>query len=93
MTDISYKSDHSLILFKLCFSKTEHGTGVRYYVNCINNKIDEVIPQYCLPVYDLDNVLLLDTADLQFSNNDQSFLETSSCKCTLRLFKMFNLLI
>jgi hypothetical protein len=84
--DISYKSDHSPILLKLCISPREHGKGLWKfnnsllndidYINCINNKIDEIIKQYCLPIYNLNNVLTVNKEDIQFSVNDQLFLET-----------------
>lgn len=71
---VSYKSDHSVIVSKLHF---QHGKGLwnnsllfnNEYINCINNKIDDVILQYCLPVYNHENVLSLDKADVQFTIN------------------------
>ena len=83
--DISYRSDHSLIVLELQFSKQEHGKGFwkfnnsllkdKEYVDCINKKIDSVILQYCLPVYNTENVLNIDKSQLQFIIDDQLFLE------------------
>ena len=84
--DISYRSDHSIIVLELQFSKQEHGKGFwkfnnsllkdKEYVDCINKKIDSVILQYCLPVYNTENVLNIDKSQLQFIIDDQLFLET-----------------
>lgn len=46
------------------------------YLNCINAKIEEIKQQYCLPVYCLDNLLDVKNDDIQFTINDQLFLET-----------------
>ena len=83
---ISYRSDHSIIILQLCFSSVQHGKGLWKfnnsllmdieYVNCINRKIEEVELQYCLPVYNFENILLLDKTKIQFVINDQLFLET-----------------
>ena len=84
--DISYKSDHSIIFLELQLSEQNHGKGFwklnnsllndKAYVDCINRKIDSVILQYCLPVYNIDNVLKMEPSDIQFIINDQLFLET-----------------
>ena len=84
--DISYRSDHSVIVLQLQLSKQNHGKGFwklnnsllndKDYIDCINRKIDSIILQYCLPVYNTDNVLKMEPSDLQFIINDQLFLET-----------------
>ena len=84
--DISYKSDHSIILLELQFTVRTHGKGFWKfnnsvledieYVNLINLKINDVIQQYCLPVYNIKNVLNIDRLEVQFVINDQLFSET-----------------
>ena len=73
-------------MLELQFSKQEHGKGFwkfnnsllkdKEYVDCMNKKIDSVILQYCLPVYNTENVLNIDKSQLQFIIDDQLFLET-----------------
>ena len=84
--DISYKSDHSIILLELQFTVHTHGKGFWKfnnslledieYVNLITLKINDVIQQYCLPLYNIKNVLNIDRSEVQFVINDQFFLET-----------------
>ena len=45
------------------------------YLNIINNKIHEIKCQYALPVYNFDNINLIPDNQLQFSIDDQLFLE------------------
>ena len=46
------------------------------YLELINKTIDETIIQYALPVYNYDNLDLINKAEIQFTINDQLFLET-----------------
>ena len=45
-------------------------------INAINKKIDEFKKQYSLPVYDFENLHNIPECKLQFSINDQLFLDT-----------------
>ena len=46
------------------------------YIEAINSKIMEVTCQYTLPVYSLDNLNNIPDIELQFTINDQLFLDT-----------------
>ena len=39
-------------------------------------KIDEIKMQYALPVYDIENIQNIPDDQIQFTTNDQLFLET-----------------
>ena len=82
----SYRSDHSPIILSLCFTEFVKGKPLWkfnnsllkdiQYINAINKKIDEVKKQYSLPVYDFENLHNIPECELQFSINDQLFLDT-----------------
>ena len=84
--DISYRSDHSIIVLDICFSHVSHGKGLWKFNNAllhdlefldiINKKIDEIKLQYSLPVYDIDYVLDMKNKDINLTINDELFLET-----------------
>ena len=84
--DVSYRSDHSIIILRIDLENIVHGKGLWKfnnsllhdldYLNCINAKIDEVILQYLVPVYNIDRIKDVKIDDLQFTINDQLFLET-----------------
>ena len=46
------------------------------YIKLINEKIDEIKRQYALPVYDIENIQNIPDDQIQFTINDQLFLET-----------------
>ena len=46
------------------------------YLETIKDKIEEIKQQYALPVYNLDNLKNIPDAELQFTINDQLFLDT-----------------
>lgn len=81
----SYRSDHSPVLLNLCFTEFIKGKPLWKfnnsllkdieYVNIINNKIDEIKNQYRLPVYNLENIDKIPDMEIQFSINDQLFLD------------------
>ena len=81
--ETGYKSDHSVVTLSLALDTFEHGWK-HYnslltdgnYLQIINSKILEVKKQYCLPVYNLDNIDKIPDNELQFIVNDQLFLET-----------------
>lgn len=84
--DNSYRSDHSPVVLSLSFTEFVKGKPLWkfnnsllkdiQYLNTINNKINEVKKQYSVPVYDFENLHNIPESDLQFSINDQLFLDT-----------------
>ena len=82
----SYRSDHSMVILNISFNNFKHGKGLwkhnnshlndKYYLNTINNKIEEIKTQYALPVYNLNNIEHISNDNLQFIIDDQLFLET-----------------
>ena len=82
----SIQSDHSIVVVTLQFNKFKHGKGLwklnnsllKYieYINLINKKIIEVKKPYALIEYNNDRIDYIPDADLQFSIDDQLFLET-----------------
>ena len=84
--EYSFQSDHSIIQTTFNFNEFEHSKGLWKhnnsllmdinYVNTINSKIDEIIEQYALPVYNRDFLQQVPKSELQFTINDQLFLDT-----------------
>ena len=82
----SYRSDHSPATLSLSFTEFIKGKPLwkfnnsllndTQYINAINKKIHEVEEQYSLPVYNATNLHNIPESDLQFSINDQLFLDT-----------------
>merc|ERR1712074_9970 len=81
----SYRSDHSIIILNIAFNSFIPGhplwkhnnsllTDIEY-LNIINNKIHEIKCQYALPIYNLENLNLIPDSELQFTIDDQLFLE------------------
>ena len=83
--DSSYRSDHSPIKLCLKFDNFVKGKGLWKfnnsllydieYVKQINKKINEVISQYALPIYNFDNLDNIPIDSLQLTINDQLFLD------------------
>ena len=84
--ETGYKSDHSMVTLLLAMDNFEHGrplwkhnnsllTDIEY-LKTINSKILDIKKQYCLPVYDLDNIDKIPDNELQLVINDHLFLET-----------------
>lgn len=84
--ETGYKSDHSMVALTIAMDNFEHRSGLwkhnnsllidTEYLELINSKILEVKKQYCLPIYNLENVDKIPDDQLQFSINDQLFLDT-----------------
>ena len=84
--ETGYKSDHSIVTLSLTMNTFEHGKGLWKhnnsllndieYLNAINSKILEIKKQYCLPIYNLENIDQIPDDELQFIINDSLFLET-----------------
>ena len=80
----SYRSDHSMITLDISFIHFEKGRPLwkhnnsllQDYIKTINDKIDEIKTQYALPVYDIEHIQDIPDNQIQFTINDQLFLET-----------------
>ena len=82
----SYRSDHSMITLDISFIKFQkgkplwkHNNSLLYdneYLKVINEKIDDVKRQYAIPVYNFDDIKNIPDLEIQFTINDQLFLET-----------------
>lgn len=81
----SYRSDHSAVSLLLSFTNIEHGKSYwkhnnslltdMAYLNTMNKKIIEIKQQYALPVYNMDEIQNIPDNEIQFTINDQLFLE------------------
>ena len=81
----SYRSDHSAVSLHLSFTNIEHGKSYwkhnnslltdMAYLNTMNKKIIEIKQQYALPVYNIDEIQNIPDNEIQFTINDQLFLE------------------
>ena len=81
-----YRTDHSMPCITLKFNKFKKGRGLwkfnnsllqdSEYLDTINKLILHVRSQYALPVYNLDNIRDIPDTEIQFTINDQLFLET-----------------
>ena len=82
----SYRSDHSMITLDISFVKFQkgkplwkHNNSLLYdkeYLKTINNRIDDIKRQYALPVYDIEINQHIPDQQIQFTINNQLFLET-----------------
>ena len=81
----SYRSDHSPIVLELQFTNFNQGKGYwkhnnsllsdKDYLKIINKRISEIKAQYALPVYNFDDINNIPVKDIQFTINDQLFLD------------------
>ena len=84
--DSSYRSDHSIVILALNLTNFKHGKSFwkhnnsllldSIYLEKINKKILDVKSQYALPVYDYEQIDNISNEDVQFTINDQLFLDT-----------------
>ena len=75
-----------MVTLTLTMNNFQHGKGLwkhnnslltdADYLEAINSKILEIKKQYCLPVYNLENMDQIPDEELQFIINDALFLET-----------------
>ena len=82
----SYRSDHSPIRLKLKFNDFKKGKGLwklnnsllydKTYIDEINKKINEIIIQYAVPLYNFENIDSIPKDSIQLTISDQLFLET-----------------
>ena len=80
-----YRSDHSVVILELNFTNFKQGRPYSKcnnsllsdidYINQINEKILEVKQQYALPVYNQEDLDKLPNEEIQFTINDQLFLD------------------
>ena len=82
----SFMSDHSIISTNLQINEFQYSSGLWKhnnaqlteldYINTINTKIEEIKKQYALPVYDRNHLKEILNSEIQFTVDDQLFLET-----------------
>ena len=82
----SYRSDHSIITLELNLTDFTHGKSYWKHNNSllsdpdylvrINNKIVDIKRQYALPVYNIEEIDRIPNEDIQFTIDDQLFLDT-----------------
>ena len=82
----SYRSDHSMIILDISFVKFQkgkplwkHNNSLLHditYLQVIKDKINDVKKQYAVPIYDLENIHKIPDNEIQFTINDQLFMET-----------------
>ena len=81
-----YRSDHSIVCLAIKNTMTNYrpktywkfNNSLLYdseYVTMIKTTITNIMKQYCLPVYNLDNINNIDKQEIQFNINDQLFFE------------------
>ena len=86
LIETSYRSDHSIITLELNLTDFTHGRSYwkhnnsllsdSEYLSPINRKIVQIKQQYALPVYNMEEIDRLPNKEIQFTINDQLFLET-----------------
>ena len=84
--DAGYRSDHSIISIDIKFNHFDRGKGLWKFNNSllkdpeyrekILDTIKRVKTQYCIPIYNTDNIDIIDDSEIQFTICDQLFLET-----------------
>ena len=82
----SYRSDHSMVALHINFTKFikgkplwKHNNSLLSdinYLKTMNDKIKDVKKQYAVPIYNLENLHEIPNDQIQFTINDQLFLET-----------------
>ena len=82
----SYRSDHSMVALHINFTQFikgkplwKHNNSLLSdinYLKTMNDKINDVKKQYAVPVYNLENLHEIPNDQIQFTINDQLFLET-----------------
>ena len=80
-----YRTDHSILQLTLQQSKFERGRGYwklntnlltnKNYLDLVHQIIQDLKLQYALPVYNLENLNSIPDEDIQFTINDNIFLE------------------
>ena len=83
--EMGYRSDHSIVALVLSFDGFKHGKSYwkhnnslltdKEYLKIINKHIIETKKQYAVPIYNLDEIENIPDFDIQFTINDQLFLD------------------
>ena len=83
--DIAYRSDHSMITLVINLNDIECGKSYwkhnnslltdKEYLNIINKHIAAIKKQYAVPVYNSEQIENIPDSGIQFTINDQLFLE------------------
>ena len=83
--EMGYRSDHSIVTLMLTFDGFKHGKSYwkhnnllltdTEYLNIINKHITETKKQYAVPIYNFENIETIPDSDIQFTINDQLFLD------------------
>ena len=83
--EMGYRSDHSIVTLVLSFDGFKHGKSYmkhnnslltdKEYLKIINTHIIETKKQYAVPIYNLDEIENIPDSDIQFTINDQLFLD------------------
>ena len=84
--DFGYRSDHSFPKVILKFNEFKHGKGLWKFnnsllqepdfLNIVKQCISDTKAQYCIPIYNYDNIDSIPDNEIQFTIDDQLFLET-----------------
>ena len=82
----SNRSDHSMVALRINLTQFIKGNPLWKhknsllsdinYLKTINDKINDVKKQYTVPIYNLENLHEIPNDQIQFTINDQLFLET-----------------
>ena len=80
-----YRSDHTFVTLELNFTDNTHGKSYwkhnnslltdLEYLKIINKTNLEVKKQYALPVHNIDEIETISDTEIQFTINDQTFLD------------------
>ena len=83
--EMGYRSDHSLVTLVLSFNSFKCGKSYwkhnnslltdKDYLQLINKHVIETKKQYAVPVYNFENIANIPDSEIQFTINDQLFLE------------------
>ena len=83
--DMAYRSDHSMITLVINLNDIECGKSYwkhnnslltdKEYLNIINKHIAAIKKQYAVPVYNSEQIENIPDSEIQFTINDQLFLE------------------
>ena len=83
--DMAYRSDHSVITLEFQFDDIKYGKFYwkhnnslltdKEYLDIINKHIKENKRQYAIPIYNLEEIENIPDQEIQFTINDQLFLD------------------
>lgn len=83
--ETGYRSDHSIVTLELNITEITHGKSYwkhnnslltdHEYLKVINKQISDIKKQYAVPVYNLEELDNIPNKEIQFTINDQLFLD------------------